>query len=89
MSSQSDPIACPAAVSSHSFAAQFENFQVCLPALGYKIDQQTQHTYLFARHRVAHQRQIHQLLEPCERVQIGELSDAILGEDKRLQIRYA
>jgi hypothetical protein len=60
-----------------------------LPALGPRTDQQTQRTYLFARHRIAHQRQIHKLLEARERVQIAELSNAILGEDERLQIRYA
>jgi hypothetical protein len=62
---------------------------VNLPALGLRADRQTQCTYLIACHRIAHQCQVHELLEARERVQVGELSDAVFGKDKRLQIRYA
>jgi hypothetical protein len=46
-------------------------------------------THLFARNRVAYQREIDQLLEPCQWIQIGQLGDAVLGEHQCLQAGYA
>lgn len=44
---------------------------------------------LFARYGVAHQCQIHQLLKPCQRVQITQFCNPVLRQDERLQVRYA
>jgi hypothetical protein len=46
-------------------------------------------THLFAGYWIANQRQEHQLLKPRQRVQVCQLGDPVLGENQRLQIRYA
>jgi hypothetical protein len=46
-------------------------------------------THLFARHGVAHQRQVDQLLESRQRIEISQLGNAVLREDYCLQVGYA
>lgn len=44
---------------------------------------------LFAGHRIAHQCHICQLRETLQHIQIGELSDIVLGQHQRVQVRQA
>lgn len=63
---------------------------VCLPVLGSKTcGTKRLCTHLFAGYWIANQRQEHQLLEPRQCVQVGQLCDPVLGENQRLQVWYA
>lgn len=46
-------------------------------------------TYLFACNRVPYQRQIHQVLEPRQRIQVGQLCDPVLVKDQCSKVGYA
>lgn len=60
-----------------------------LAELGMYAIVETPCTYLFVCDRVAHQRQIHQLLEAAQRVQIHQLRQPVLRKDQRSQVRDA
>jgi hypothetical protein len=45
-------------------------------------------TYLLGRHWVAERRQMHQLLESRERIEVGKLREPVLCEDEGLEVRY-
>lgn len=60
-----------------------------LPTLGARREPRFNCAYLFARDRIVLQREIHQLLEAAQRIQLGKLGDPVLGENECGEVRDA
>lgn len=88
-SSHSNPVRPAAAVSPGANTTQVERSSVLASIRLQDSKDRHTRTHLFTRHGVAHQCQVHELPKAGQGVQIGKLRDPVLGEDKRLQVRYA